>query len=311
MLLRILLASILAAPFTAWAQYVTVGPNGQVVPAGNTVVVMGNGGGPALSTPSVTFATPTTTAGISLADRAGISERTSSATAALSTSESLPVYGYNNVANEAAQPSVPENTGAAPAAANNSGRLISDVGPSSFGGAAYSSGAPAGGNGAVASAAPSLGEVAAKYKSERPQNMRTYTNADALRLSDSMNVHGANVNPVSAQNTVPPGPQTQSTTTPGAQTSTAPQLSASARPSPGIPAPAAQSSSAQNSDNSSAAQSQENPTTPQVSQKTPENQNGSEETGKRLPASSTLLPLFGVLGLGFGAVGLWLRKYFG
>ncbi len=311
MLLRILFASILAAPFTAWAQYVTVGPNGQVVPAGNTVVVMGNGGGPALSTPSVTFATPTTTAGISLADRAGLSERTPSITAVPSTSESLPVYGYNNLPNEAAQASVPENTGAAPAAANNSGRLISDVGPTSFGGAAYSSGAPVARNGGAANAGPSLGEVAAKYKSERPQNMRTYTNADALRLSDSMNVHGANANPVSAQNTVPPAPQTQPAAAPGAQASTAPQLSASARPSPGIPVPATQSSSAQNTDNSSAAQNQESPTTPQVRQKTPDNQNGNEDTGKSLPASSTLLPLFGLLGLGFGAVGLWLRKYFG
>src|SRR5690348_8595562 len=120
MLLRILVASILAAPFTAWAQYMTVGPNGQVAPAGNSVVVVGNGGGPALSTPSVTFATPTTTAGISLTDRAGISEGSPSLTAVPSTSETVPVYGYNNLPNEAAQASM---SGAAPAAANNAGRL--------------------------------------------------------------------------------------------------------------------------------------------------------------------------------------------
>jgi hypothetical protein len=93
------------------------------------------------------------------------------------------------------------------------------------------------------------------------------------------------------------------------QASTAPQLSASARPSPGIPAPATQSSSAQNPEN--ATPNQESPTTPQVSQKAQSNQNGNEGNGKRLPASSTLLPLFGLLGLGFGAVGLWLKKYFG
>jgi hypothetical protein len=308
MLFRILLASILAAPFAAWAQYVTVGPNGQVVPAGNTVFVMGNGGGPALSTPSVTFATPANTAGISLADRAGISERAPSNSAVPSTSEAVPGYGYNSLPNEAAQAAPSESAAAAPATTNNTGRLINDVGPSSFGGAAYSSGAPVATNGASGSGTPSLGELAAKYKAERPQNMRTYTNADALRLSDSINVHGANVNPVSAQNTVPPASQTQPLTA-GAQASTGPQLSASARPSPGIPAPITQSSSAQNTE--SATQNQESPTTPQLSQKPQSTQNGNEDSGKSLPASSTLLPLLGVLGLGFGAVGLWLRKYFG
>jgi hypothetical protein len=308
MLLRILLASILAAPFSAWAQYVTVGPNGQVVPAGNTVVVMGNGGGPTLSTPSITFATPAPAAGISLADRAGISERAPSNTAVPSAPETAPVNGYNSLPNEAAQSAAPENAEAAPAAVNNTGRLINDVGPSSFAGAAYSSGAPVAANSATGSAAPSLGELAAKYKAERPQNIKTYTNADALRLSDTMNVHGANVNPVSAQNTVPPAPQAQPPATAGAQASAAPQLSASARPSPGIPAPATQASAAQNAE--SAPQTQESPTTPQVSQKTERNQTGNEDNSKSLPASSTLLPLFGLLGLGFGAVGLWLRKYF-
>jgi len=283
----------------------TVGPNGQVAPAGNSVVVVGNGGGPALSTPSVTFATPTTTAGISLTDRAGISEGSPSLTAVPSTSETVPVYGYNNLPNEAAQASM---SGAAPAAANNAGRLISDLGPSSFGGAAYSTGAAVAGN-ARTGGTPSLGELAAKYKAGRPQNIRTYTNEDALRLSDSMNVHGANVNPVSAQNAVPATPQAQPTATASTQSSSGPKLSASTRPSPGFPLQATQSSSAQNTE--SAAQNQESPTTPQVSQKAQSNQSGNQDKGKSLPASSTLLPLFGVLGIGFGAVGLWLRKYFG
>src|SRR6185437_14380810 len=75
MLSRILLALTLAAPITVLAQYATTGPNGQVAPAGSTVVVVGNGGGPILSTPSVTFGTPQSTAGISLADHAGNSQR--------------------------------------------------------------------------------------------------------------------------------------------------------------------------------------------------------------------------------------------
>src|SRR6185437_5068178 len=49
---RILLALTLAAPITVLAQYATTGPNGQVAPAGSTVVVVGNGGGPILSTPA-------------------------------------------------------------------------------------------------------------------------------------------------------------------------------------------------------------------------------------------------------------------
>jgi hypothetical protein len=166
-------------------------------------------------------------------------------------------------------------------------------------------------NGTGGSGAPSLGEVAAKYKSERPQNIRTYTNADALRLSDGMNVHGANVNPVSAQNSVPPSPPLLPSASSGTQSSSSAQLSASARPSPGTPAPIAQASSGQSTAQASAEQNHESPTTPQVSESAASDQNSKANNGTRLPASATLLPLFGVLGIAFGAVGLWLRKYFG
>jgi hypothetical protein len=50
-------------------------------------------------------------------------------------------------------------------------------------------------------------------------------------------------------------------------------------------------------------------TTPQVSQKSNAAQNNGEEDNTRLPASSTLLPLFGVLGLASGAAGLWLKRH--
>src|SRR6185312_15051004 len=214
MLSRILLALTLAAPITVLAQYATTGPNGQVAPAGSTVVVVGNGGGPILSTPSVTFGTPQSTAGISLADHAGISNATPTNPAIPSASESYPVYS---------------NT--------NTGRMINDVEPSSFAGAAYVSGAPTGavaGTVAAPGNAASLGELAAKYKAARPQNIRTYTNADAQRLSDTMDVHGANVTPVSAGNTTPATMPAPATTQPPSTAAAAPVVS-NARPSPGTP----------------------------------------------------------------------------
>jgi hypothetical protein len=52
-------------------------------------------------------------------------------------------------------------------------------------------------------------------------------------------------------------------------------------------------------------------TTPQVSQRSNAAQKNGEEDNTRLPASSTLLPLFGVLGVASGAAGLWLKKHRG
>jgi hypothetical protein len=309
MLSRILLALTLTAPIAMLAQYATTGPNGQVAPAGSTVVVVGNGGGPILSTPSVTFVTPPSTAGISLADHAGISNTIPTNTAIPSASESYPVYSNTNVANAGAQPATAE--GAALPAPVNTGRLINDIEPSSFGGAAFVSGASGGavaGSVAGTNNTASLGEIAAKYKSGRPQNIRTYTNADAQRLSDSMNVHGASVTPVSASNTSP-------TTTPVPATAQPPAAAApvmsNARPSPGTPATGAQSGQMAQSSQTSAQNEGQSATTPQVSQRSNAAQKNGEEDNTRLPASSTLLPLFGVLGLASGAAGLWLKKHRG
>lgn len=306
MLSRILLALTLAAPMTLLAQYATIGPNGQVTTAGS-VVVVGNGGGPILSTPNMTFGATQSTAGISLADHAGISNTAPINPAIPSTSESYPLYSNTNAGGMGVQPAMPEGVAAAPV----TGRMINDIQPSTFGGAAYVSGAP---TGAVAgTVAPrntaSLGEIAAKYKAARPQNIRTYTNADAERLNGSMNVHGANMAPVSASNTAPvtaPAPGTPSTTA-------APPVLSNARPSPGTPATqSGQASEASQSQSAQASEQNEgqNATTPQVSQKN-NGQSKGEEDNTRLPASSTLLPLFGVLGLASGAAGLWLKRHRG
>lgn len=307
MLSRILLALSLAAPTALLAQYATIGPNGQVTTAGS-VVVVGNGSGPIVSTPNMTFGTTQSTAGISLSDRAGISDTAPINPAIPSTSESYPLYSNTNGAGMGVQPAM--NEGVATAAAT--GRMINDIQPSTFGGAAYVSGAPAGAAvGTVASQrnTASLGEIAAKYKAARPQNIHTYTNADAERLNGSMNVHGANVEPVSAGNTAPATsapPVTQPPTTAAGE-----PVTSNARPSPGTPATGAQSGQA-STDQSAQASAQnkgQSATTPQV--KSNPTQNSGEEDNTRLPASSTLLPLFGVLGLASGAAGLWLKKYRG
>jgi hypothetical protein len=310
MLSRILLALTLAAPITVLAQYATTGPNGQVAPAGSSVVVVGNGGGPILSTPSVTFGTPPSTAGISLSDHAGISNTAPTNTAIPSASESYPVYSNTNAANMGVQPAPAEGVAAVPAPANT-GRLINDIEPSSFGGAAFVSGASAGAvAGSVAGTrnTASLGEIAAKYKAGRPQSIRTYTNADAQRLSDTMDVHGANVAPVSASNTTPATMPPPSATQPPSTAAAAPVMS-NARPSPGTPAAGAQSGQMAQSSQTPTQNEGQSATTPQVSQKNNATQSNGEEDNTRLPASSTLLPLFGVLGLASGAAGLWLKKH--
>jgi hypothetical protein len=327
---RILLSLILSAPITMMAQYMTTAPNGQLAPAGS-IMVVGNGGGPALSTPSLTFGTPAPTAGISLADRAGISNVAPTVQGVPSYPESVPVYsnvtpaGVNGYANGYA--ATGESTAVTAANAATSGRLINDLGPSYYAGTGTVSGGagPSGTSTAMnAVSGASLGEIAAQYKSARPQNIRTYTNADAQRLSDSMNVHGANINPVNAQNTPPATTQTQTQAqVAGAQPATPttqPQLSAGMRPSPAIRGDMTQSTSGTQS--SSAAQSttstssdstaqanQSGATTPQVAEQSGRSKDKDQETGKQLPASSTLLPLFGLLGLACGGIGMWLRKY--
>src|SRR6185437_4884435 len=112
MLPRIFVVLALASPVAISAQYMTTAPNGQVAPAGS-VMVVGNGGGPAVSTPNLTFNSPSNTAGISLADRAGISDSAPNLNAVPSASESYPVYsnyGYQQgqtVAPEAASAATP------------------------------------------------------------------------------------------------------------------------------------------------------------------------------------------------------------
>ena len=303
MLPRILVVLALASPIAISAQYMTTGPNGQVAPAGSAVMVVGNGGGPAVSTPNLTFSSPANTAGISLADRAGISDSAPNTSAIPSASETYPAY--SNYGYSQGQAVTPEGASLAAPATSTSERLINDVGPSEYGGAAYAGGGTAGAQ--TAASATSLGEIAAKYKASHPQNLHTYTNADAQRLNDSMNVHGVNAGPVSAQNVPASGPQTQPAQ---ATPSNEPQLSAGLRPSPAVREEAQAGASSQTSSASqSSGATQQSPTTPTISQKSSTGQEGDQQTGKSLPATSTLLPLFGLLGVASGGLGLMLRKF--
>lgn len=63
------------------------------------------------------------------------------------------------------------------AAEAESGRPINDLGPSYYAGAVT-----------AAAPQPSLGEVAAYYKAHRPRSVRTFTNADAQRLANTVTI---------------------------------------------------------------------------------------------------------------------------
>ena len=274
---RLLLTLLLTSSLAAMAQYVTVGPTGapQIVYPGVATPT----GGALLSTPVATFASPQTTVGISTADRAGISMSPpiNPAAVAAAPSPTAVVYGSQAPAATEAAPAAAQGQEGAPA--ETGGRAINDMGPSSFAGAATVGAAPQ-------QPVASLGEVAARYKARQSQNVRTYTNADAQRLSGGVNA------PQAATTQPPPAAPPQ-------QPAMTPQVSSGGRPSPatglvqGAPPQGAESEAA---------------TTPQVNQ--PQARPGSkEEEGQRLPATSSFLPLLGMLGLATGGIGLWLKKF--
>jgi hypothetical protein len=145
-----------------------------------------------------------------------------------------------------------------------------DMGPSYFASAGGIGPSPA------PAAMVSLGEVAAQYKSRTPQNVHTYTNAEVEQANASMKLGGIDVN---ARLGMPP-------MAPAAEIAQAQQ--------PAQPSQVSRPSGA-------AAQ----PTTPQVGQPKP----GEKPPVKELPATSTLLPLLGILGLAGGGIGLIFRRY--
>jgi cobalamin biosynthesis Mg chelatase CobN len=167
----------------------------------------------------------------------------------------------------------------------------------------------------------SLGQVAAQYKAAKSAtNARTLTNQDVEQmLSNKTGVTtarnmpplgpagsmpgGATQSSASPSNTAPSQPQSETAqaSSSAAQSSSPAQSSVTGQQT-GTPPPAGatqgQSAGSEATANSS--------TTPKINP----NQQSNDAQGKsKLPATATLLPLLGLLGLASGGVGLWFRKF--
>jgi hypothetical protein len=242
-------------------------PGNTVVMPGTNIYVVGGGlyGTGVYVVPGGAAVGPGTAGGISLAGRAGISVNQPLQLGVQSTlAPSWPVNAGTYVTGYATAPEAasPENVSPAPGGAAN------DFGPSYAGG------------GEPQASGTSLGEIAAYYKANQPQNVRTYTNADAQRAANTVTIHGtsggANPKPASPQAVPPPMAESQ----PQAPASSGNQtIAANVKP-------------------------------PEVAQAQPPANAapGATEGKTRLPATSTLLPLLGLVGLISGGIGLWLRS---
>ena len=123
----------------------------------------------------------------------------------------------------------------------------------------------------------SLAEIAAMYKGRQgTQPLRTYTNADVPRQNAGLLT---NVTMASNQ---PPTPPQSTATQPSAPATTQQQPSAS--------------------------QQQETSTQSAATDNSQPAQNQSADENRQLPASSTLLPLLGLLGIASAGVGAWYRR---
>jgi hypothetical protein len=265
----------------------------------NGVVGTGAVGSGVLSTPGGTFASPAPTAGISDAGRAGISADTPMNTGVQSTLENSTVV-YTNGA-----PVNPRSVNVS-TAANTGGRLINDLGPSFY------SDTIAGNANTI-----SLGQVAEQYKAAKGAvNARTLTNDDVQKMlgeksgvtmAKNMPPLGPGAAPQSGassqQGAAQGGAQAQSTTQNAQASALAGQSSANQQSQTaangqraGTPPPA----------DTNQGEAAGNSTTPQINQ----NQQSNDAQGRsKLPATSTLLPLFGLLGIVSGGLGLWFRKF--
>jgi hypothetical protein len=186
-------AMFIAISPNASAQYATVGPNGGVI---------------LLNAPPVAFPSigPTQDrAGISLADRTGISNNAAETMEVATVGSAGALYNGSAIANGAGvyngaavgTAEVPDGRFSAhsrgPAA-----RTSRDWGTSIFAGSA-----PVGGSVKPATGAPSLADIAARLKTTRGQSKRIYTNADAQRISDNLKIRRTN-RTVYPPNTAPP-----------------------------------------------------------------------------------------------------------
>jgi hypothetical protein len=222
------------------------------VPATNIYVVGGGlyGGGVYVVPPAA--AAPESTTGISLAGRAGISLNTPVELGVQSTVTTNPIlnYGYGYASSG--------YSASAPAAAEPS-ESVKDLLPASFVD-----------SGTSASAAPSLSlaEIAAQYRTNRQQAVRTFTNADVAKLTNRVTIVGVTTTGTGT------APTAQPAITPPQAPAKQPELAANANKPPVAP------------------------------ESTP-----AETATTVLPATSSYLPLLGLLGLLSSGIGLWVRKF--
>jgi len=301
---------------------VTAGTGNVAVPAGTYVVngyvtTIGNG---QIVTPTAAFDTPAPTAGVSNAGRAGISNYEPLSNGALS------VTPPSSIAFTNAAPVVTTGTAAAEtnaqaqvAAPANQASVIGDFGPSYFAGAESAASTPG---------PMSVAELAMQHKSQQgARSARTYTNADIEQIvnrkggvvlanhsspawfpsgSASSQTQSTQIQSTAANSNAPAASQPTESTITGNDTQTAQNT-----------APAPQSTTQQNR-NQSATQpgspaSGENPnsaTTPRINQPQPQPQPQRSREGetKSLPATATLLPLLGLIGILTGGFGLFYRR---
>lgn len=254
--------------------------NENTFPAGtnNTGFIGGTTGSGVLATPSATFASPEPTAGISDAGHAGISDSNPVSNGVQSTTENSTVVYTNS-------PAINPRA-AGPAAAVSGGRLINDFSPSVYVGDKST---------AASGQQTTVADVAARYKARSTENARTITNADVERMlsghsggpSDMANMPNSDSQQVA-----------QNSSTPDA---TAGQNNAS---------PNSSAQSATDAQANTGSQAASSATTPQVNTQAAQGQAATEgDSGNRLPATSTFLPLLGLLGITSSGVGLWFRKF--
>jgi hypothetical protein len=234
---------------------------------------------PMLVTPTARFDSPAPTAGISNAGRAGISVTTGGTTGVTSTLGPSTMV-YTNMEPATAVPVAPATAPAEVPPAESGGRLINDMGPSY-----YSDVLPG-------PALVSLGEVAAKLKAAKGAvNARLLTNDNIGKMV------GSQTGVTLAKNMPPLGSSVAGLMAPqGAQGGQPAQGSAVSQAGTPPPAPGAQVQTP--------APNAANATAPQVNQP----QTHDAQGASRLPATSTWLPLLGILGAMSGAAGLWFRR---
>jgi hypothetical protein len=263
---------------------------------------------PAPATPTVTFAAPPPTAGISDAGRAGISDIVPMPSTLPLPSSTVVYVSQPPVQTIIGGTPVPvvENTvggaqfgGPAPNY-ESGGRAVNDLGPSY-----YSDALPSGRN-------TSLGELSAQFKALKATiNARVLTNDDVRQMvGNKSGVTMAKNMPPLGQGVLEQGGQAQTTGSQSAQSTqqNAPKTSPN---QPGQNATTSQSgtpppASAGQGQSSGTGTSADNSTTPQINQK---QQSNDAQGSRRLPATATFLPLLGLLGLASGAIGLWFRRF--